>query len=205
MALIFWRIPYGVGKTDIIKAGIACKTDLVRLSLPARLRDLYIQFFTLSCNLFITPSQVFILYTLSISGTPKHLVGSVFHSNTRMLVKFLWIVGLVLKKKIINLEWFISTPKASPNSSRIRLYDLASLIMGMPWSKVSSINCGLVEVGIFLKGLRHDIFAAAVALFMLHMKPYIIIMNRKGDSGSPCLIPLMGQNGLGGDPLISSD
>jgi hypothetical protein len=37
MALIFCIIPYGVRKTDIIKVGIACKTDLVRINLLARL------------------------------------------------------------------------------------------------------------------------------------------------------------------------
>jgi hypothetical protein len=110
-----------VGKTEIIKVGIACRTVLVRISLPARLRDLYVQFFTCSCNLFITPSQVDNLYTLSVKGTTKYLVGNVFLSKPRMLVKFLWIVVLVLKKKIIDLEWLISAPKASPKYSRIRL------------------------------------------------------------------------------------
>jgi hypothetical protein len=71
--------------------------------------------------MFITPSQVDNLYTLFVKGTPKYLVGSVFHSNPRMLVKFLWIVGMVLKKKIIDLEWLISVPEASPKSSRMHL------------------------------------------------------------------------------------
>jgi hypothetical protein len=44
MVLIFCSIPLGVGKTDIIKVGIACRTDLVRISLPTRLRDLYVSF-----------------------------------------------------------------------------------------------------------------------------------------------------------------
>jgi hypothetical protein len=46
---------------------------------------------------------------------------------------------------------------------------------------------------------------AAVALFMLLMSPSIIKMNKKGDSGSPCLIPLEGHKGLAGDPLIKSE
>jgi hypothetical protein len=121
MDLILCRIPCGVQNTDIIKVGIACKTNLVRINLPARLRDLYVQCFTRSCNLFITPSQVDILCTLSINGISKYLVGSVFRSKPRMLVKFLWIIGLVLKKKIIDLEWLISVPEASPKSSRIHL------------------------------------------------------------------------------------
>jgi hypothetical protein len=79
MALILCRIPCVTGKTDIIKVGMACKKILVRISLSTRLRDLYVQFFTRSRNLFITPSQVDNLYTLFVKGTPKYLVGSVFH------------------------------------------------------------------------------------------------------------------------------
>jgi hypothetical protein len=121
MVLIFCRIPLGVGNTDIIKVGIACKTDLVRISLSVRLRDLYVQFFTRSCSLLTIPSQVDRFYALSIRGMPKHLVGRDLRSNPMMLAKFLWITGLLLKKKIIDLDLFIFAPEASPNSSKIHL------------------------------------------------------------------------------------
>jgi hypothetical protein len=90
------------------------------------------------------------------------------------------------------LEWLISAPEASPNYSNIILKVFASLTVAMPWSKVSSTNYWCVEVGKFLKGLRPVISPAVVALFMLQLRPSIISMNRKGDSGSPCLIPLVG-------------
>ena len=85
------------------------------------LRDLYVQVFTLFCDLLITPSQVAMLYALSVRGMPKYLVGSDLGSKPKKLAKFLWIAGLVLKKKIQDLEWLISTLEASPNSSRIHL------------------------------------------------------------------------------------
>jgi hypothetical protein len=89
MALIFCSIPLGAGNTDIIYVGIACRTVLVRISLPARFRALYVQFFTLSCSLLITPSHVAFLQALSVRGIPKYFVGSVLRSNPRMLAKFL--------------------------------------------------------------------------------------------------------------------
>jgi hypothetical protein len=61
-----------------------------------------------------------------------------------------------------------------------------------------------VEVGYFSKGLMSVISPAAVALFMLRLIPSIIRMNKKGDNGSPCLMPLVGQKGLVGAPFIRS-
>ena len=83
---------------NIIKVGIACRTYLVRISLLARLRDLYVQFFTLSYSLLGTPSHVSIMYALSVRGMPKYLVGSVLHSKPKIFSRFLLIAGLVLKK-----------------------------------------------------------------------------------------------------------
>jgi hypothetical protein len=37
---------------------------------------------------------------------------------------------------------------------------------------------------------------------MARLSPSAIIMKRKGESGSPCLIPLEGEKGLEGTPLI---
>jgi len=34
------------------------------------------------------------------------------------------------------------------------------------------------------------------------LRPSTIIMNRKGDRGSPCLIPLEGEKGFEGTPLM---
>ena len=75
----------------------------------------------------------------------------------------------------------------------------------MPWSKVSSMNCWCVEVGKFSKGLRPVISPAIVVFFMLRLRPSIIRMNRKGDIGSPYLMPLVGQKGLAGAPFIRSE
>jgi hypothetical protein len=62
-----------------------------------------------------------------------------------------------------------------------------------------------VEVGKFLKGLRPVISPAIVVFFMLRFRPSIIRMNRKGDIGSPCLMPLVGQKGLVRAPFIQSE
>jgi hypothetical protein len=70
---------------------------------------------------------------------------------------------------------------------------------------VSSRNCWCVDVGKFSKGLMHVISLAVVAHFMLLLSPSIIKMNKKGDSESPCLMPLEGQKGLDGAPFIKSE
>ena len=77
--------------------------------------------------------------------------------------------------------------------------------MGVPWSKVLSTNCWCMEVGQFSKGLMHVISHVVVALFMNLLSPSIIKMNRKGDNGSPFLMPLDNQKGLVGAPLIKSE
>ena len=126
-----------------------------------------------------------------------------YYGSYLIFARFLWIVGLVLKKQIIDLEWLILAPKASPNSSKILLNVYASLIVGITWSKVPSMNYWCVEVGKFSKGLRHFISPTAVALFILILIPSIIIMNRKVDRGSPFLMPLDGQKCLVGAPFIN--
>ena len=105
----------------------------------------------------------------------------------------------------MDLEWLISALEASPKYFKIILKSFPSFTMGVPWSRVSSTNCWCVEVGQFSKGLMSFISPAAVALFMLLLSPSIIRMNRKGGRGSPCLMPLDGQKGLAGAPLISSE
>jgi hypothetical protein len=98
---------------------------------------------------------------------PKYLVGSVLHSKPKIFARFLWIAGLVLKKYIIDLEWLISAPEASPRSSKILLKKNSSLTMGIPWSKVSSMNYWCVEVGHFSKGLRPVISPLVVVILIL--------------------------------------
>jgi hypothetical protein len=75
----------------------------------------------------------------------------------------------------------------------------------MPWRSVSSTNYWWVELGEISKGLSPIISPVVFVLFMLLLRPSIIRMNKKGENGSPCLIPLMGQKGLFGAPLISSE
>jgi hypothetical protein len=70
---------------------------------------------------------------------------------------------------------------------------------------VSSTNYWCVKVGQFLKGLIPIISLVVVALLMLRLRPSLIIMKRKGDSGYPCLMPLVGHKGLVGAPFISSE
>jgi hypothetical protein len=111
----------------------------------------------------------------------------------------------VLKKYIMDLELLISTPEASPKSSKIILKYFSYFTMGFPWSRVSSMNYWCVEVGQFSKGLMPFISPTAVVLFILFLIPSIIRMKRKGENGSTCLMPLDGQKGLAGAPLISSE
>jgi hypothetical protein len=54
------------------------------------------------------------------------------------------------------------------------------------------MNYLCVEVGKFLEGFIPVISPVAVAFFMLRLRPSIIRMKRKGDNGSPCLMPLVG-------------
>ena len=41
-----------------------------------------------------------------------------------------------------------------------------------------------------------------MASLMVQLRPFAMIMKRKGESGSPCLMPLVGEKGLEGTPLI---
>jgi len=44
-----------------------------------------------------------------------------------------------------------------------------------------------------------------IAVWMERLRPSAKMMKRKGERGSPCLIPLEGEKGLEGTPLISKE
>ena len=52
-------------------------------------------------------------------------------------------------------------------------------------------------------GCNPLIFPSSLALRMSLLKPSIRITKRKGDNGSPCLIPHEEENWLAGEPLTS--
>ena len=51
------------------------------------------------------------------------------------------------------------------------------------------------------RGYNPLIFPSSLALRMSLLKPSIRITKRKGDNGSPCLIPREGENWLAGETL----
>ena len=106
----------------------------------------------------------------------------------------------MLKKKIWDLSLLHSRPEASKKVWRISWRELASLTVGLPIKRVSSTNW-LCEIGgeMSCRGNpARQVFS--IAAWMDRLSPSAMIMNRKGDRGSPCLIPLEGEKGLEGTP-----
>lgn len=58
-----------------MKIGIAWRTALVRTNLPAKFKDLFVHFLTLSYILVIIGSHILLSQGLAVSGTPKYLEG----------------------------------------------------------------------------------------------------------------------------------
>jgi hypothetical protein len=107
----------------------------------------------------------------------------------------------VLKKKTWDLSLLQSRLEASEKVWRISRRELASRTVGLPIRRVSSTNW-LCEIGGEMpwRGSPDsclDLIAAWIDL----LRPSAKIMKRKGERGSPCLIPLEGEKGFEGTPL----
>jgi hypothetical protein len=83
--------------------------------------------------------------------------------------------------------------------------ELASRTVGLPIRRVLSTNW-LCEIGgkMPCKGrLVRSLFS--IVAWMDILRPSTIIMNRNGERGSPFLIPLVGEKGLDGTPLMRKE
>ena len=110
---IFWnycKTPNGAGRVDSMKIGIAWRTALVRTSLPAKLKYLFVHFLTLSWILVINGSHILLFQGLAISGAPKYLEGRDSLWKPEILDTFLWMGLWVLKKKNFDLVGLTSIP-----------------------------------------------------------------------------------------------
>ena len=112
------------------------------------------------------------------------------------------ILVLVFEKKISDLSIFSFCPNALIYVTMISLYFLASSRVLTPAIIVSSTNCKCVTL---LTSYVMDILQISFSIWAFSMalpKDYVIMMNRKGEMGSPCLIPLDELKNPSGVPLI---
>jgi len=111
----------------------------------------------------------------------------------------------VLKKKIWDFSLLQCRPEASEKEWRISRIELASRTVGLPIKRVSSTN-SLCEIGgeIPCKGRPVRRLFSTVA-WVERPRPSAKMMKRKGERGSPCLIPLEGEKGREGTLLMRSE
>jgi hypothetical protein len=111
----------------------------------------------------------------------------------------------VLKKKIWDLSLLQSIPEASEKVWRISRIELASRTIGLPIKRVSSTNW-LCEIGgeMSCKGRPVRRLFSIVA-WMERLKPSTRVMKRNRERGYPYLIPLEGEKGHEGIPLMRKE
>lgn len=116
---------------------------------------------------------------------------------------FLWIEIRVLKKNTLELSPLICIPEATMNKFRLFFMAIASMIVGRPIRRVSSTNWMWVrgyEEGVIWRPYKSP---SSWDLLIYIPSPSTRIMNRNGDRGSPCLIPLEALKVGDGDPLTN--
>ena len=77
----------------------------------------------------------------SVRGMPRYLEGKELSLNSIILAIFYWMGGEVLRKNSLDLSMFMVVLEALENSIKLDLKANDSLIVGVPMSKVSSMNC----------------------------------------------------------------
>jgi hypothetical protein len=108
----------------------------------------------------------------------------------------------VLKKNTWDLRRFTSIPEASHNRSIMALKRRASLAVDKPIRSMSSTNW-LCEMGGEMPwGVRPEREWSLMAALRVRLSPSASRIKRKGDSGSPCLMPREREKGLEGTLLI---
>lgn len=176
-------------------------TTFIRTSLPTKIKDLLVQLLTLSLRLFIISSHTALLRGLSVKGIPRYLEGRFSCWKPRTLNRCLWIVMSVLKMKTLDFERLTSVLASWEKSFNICLKDLTSLIVGVPYSIVSSTNYWCINASPFWVSFSPLILPYFLAVLIILPNPSIMRMKRNGEKGSPCLRPREGLKVLEGEPL----
>jgi hypothetical protein len=139
---------------------------------------------------------------LSIKGMPRYLEGRELLLKPKIPEIWRWIRGGVLKKKIWDLSLFQSRHEAYEKVWRISRRELASRTVGLPIRRVSSTNW-LCEIGGEMSCRGRPVRRLfSIAAWMERLRPSARMMKRKGERGSPYLIPLKGEKGHEGTPLM---
>ena len=108
----------------------------------------------------------------------------------------------MLKKKIWDLSLFQSRSEAYEKVWRISRRELDSRTVGLPIRRVSSTNW-LCEIGGEMSCRGRPVRRLfSIAAWMERLRPSARMMKRKGERGSPYLIPLKGEKGHEGTPLM---
>ena len=136
----------------------------------------------------------------SIRGAPRYLVGRCAIVSPRIIVMLFCVEIGVLKKKIWDLESLMERPEAWEKRFKMALKEQASWTEWCPKSILSSMNCWWVVTGDPWREMPLRIWLLT-PLWISLLRPSAIRTKRKGERGSPCLIPLVGEKGGEGIPL----
>lgn len=131
----------------------------------------------------------------------RYFVGKELRWNPNSMAMFSCILRGVLKKKIWELLWLIEVSEATTKSSKIDFRVLASRRVGSPIRVVSSKNW-VWERGGFILWIDRPLWEVLLTTECMDLLiPSTIKMNRNGERGSPCLMPLDGLKVEDGIPL----
>ena len=180
---------------------MAWRTDLTRTNMLVKFRDLRVQLASIALILSRRSFQETFQMVPYLSKTPKYLEGMVPLGKPRILPIFLWVIVGVLKKNSWDLSALIARPDALAKSVRINLKAWASWTEGCPISIVSSMNCWWDYFSISSWSTRPLILPASACDWMSLLNPSPTRTKRNRESRSTCLIPLVGENSVDGDPF----
>lgn len=171
------------------------------MTFPAKLSHLKDHLEIFFSSLGIRSSNADNLQDLSIRGAPRYFEGRDLTWKFRVLRMFLWVMVGVLKKKTLDLFSLMVEPEARDKFWRICFKALASKVVDFPKSIMSSMNLWWVWVSSIWCKRSPWSYPSMVASLRLLPRPLTPRMKRKGERGSPCLMPWEGLKGVVGDPF----
>lgn len=134
-----------------------------------------------------------ILDPLKHSGRPKYVAAPPTLSIPVILCKLdLNSSYIMLPKVIEDLERLMNWPVVSPYNLRISINTLISFSKALQVNKMSSAKSRWWIAGPWGEKLIPVIWSRTSTLFSMNERPSVHKTKRKGDRGSPCLIPLLG-------------
>ena len=168
-------------------------TDWTRITPPAGERSLAFQLDSLACTFSTTKSKSLVLRPLGLRVNPRYLPRFGVLETPRMSHKWCLRLGLTLgEKNTLDLDKLTFWPDWMQKSSRILVIVRQQLLEASVHKRRSSAKNRCEKEGPLLETLMAFQLLLSHASRILRLKYSIQIMNRKGERGSPCLMPLEG-------------